>query len=140
VLVEIREDELRRHLTHVPSEPGLTRGFALDVLRLGRGSARDVSDDLKAVGITIDATSRWDELSRGERQRVAIVRALVTSPNILVLDEPTSGLGAHETRAVLDLLASTGASVVVATHDDQVMAWCHRVLQLADGAVRPFSR
>ena len=140
VLVEIREDELRRHLTHVPSEPGLTRGFALDVLRLGRGSARDVSDDLKAVGITIDATSRWDELSRGERQRVAIVRALVTSPNILVLDEPTSGLGAHETRAVLDLLASTGASVVVATHDDQVMAWCHRVLQLADGAVRPISR
>jgi putative ABC transport system ATP-binding protein len=99
-----------------------------------------VHDDLAALGIAVNDTTRWDELSRGERQRVAIARALVTDPDIYVLDEPTSGLGADETLAVLDLLASTGASVVVATHDDQVMAWCHHVLQLVDGAVRPLSR
>ncbi|MGA2970411.1 MAG: ATP-binding cassette domain-containing protein [Acidimicrobiales bacterium] len=139
-LDEIRDDELRRHLTYVPSEPGLMRGFALDVVRLGRSSSRDVSNDLAALGISSDATTRWDELSRGERQRVAIVRALVTNPDFYLLDEPTSGLGTEETHAVLDLLASTGASVIVATHDDQVMAWCHSVLQLIDGTVRPLNR
>jgi putative ABC transport system ATP-binding protein len=71
---------------------------------------------------------------------VAIVRALVTSPEILLLDEPTSGLGADETRAVLALLAATGASVLVATHDAQVMAWCHQVLELRDGRLRSLSR
>lgn len=140
VLGEIEEHQLRRHLIYVPSEPGLTRGFARDVVLLGRTSTRVVSDDLASLGIKTEATTRWDELSRGERQRVAIARALVTNPDIYLLDEPTSGLGVDETRAVLNVLAATGASVLVATHDDEVMAWCDDVVVLADGAVRPLSR
>lgn len=139
-LDEIDEPQLRRRLVYVPSEPGLTRGFARDVVHLGRVGTRDFQADLAALGLTVEVSTKWDELSRGERQRVAIVRALVTSPEILLLDEPTSGLGADETRAVLALLAATGASVMVATHDAQVMAWCHQVLELRDGRLRSLSR
>ena len=96
---------------------------------------RDVEpvDQDAAVGLDVDDTTKFEELSRGERERVALVRALVTAPEIYLLDEPTSGLGQEETRAVLELLESTGATFVVATHDDQVMDWCHQVYELRDG-------
>ena len=135
-LSDIDEVELRRCLAYVASEPGLTRGFALDVVNLGRTPSRSAHDDLAAMGLAADSTTRWDELSRGERARIAIARAMVTSPLIYLLDEPTSGLGTEETAAVLSLLASTGATVMVATHDPQVMAWCDVVLELSDGALR----
>jgi putative ABC transport system ATP-binding protein len=65
-----------------------------------------------------------------------VVRSLVTSPQVLLLDEPTSGLGREETETVLALIESSGASVVVATHDALVMSWCDRVLELREGALR----
>lgn len=137
---EIDEDQLRRHVTYVPSEPGLLRGFVLDVVLLGRRSRRDAVADLAALGLTTTATSRWEQLSRGEGQRVAVVRALATSPAIYLLDEPTSGLGRSDTAAVLSLLASTGATVVVATHDDQVIEWCDEVVELRDALLHAVSR
>jgi ABC-type lipoprotein export system ATPase subunit len=65
---------------------------------------------------------------------------MATSPLIYLLDEPTSGLGTEETAAVLSLLAPTGATVMVATHDPQVMTWCDVVLELSDGALREIRR
>jgi ABC-type transport system involved in cytochrome bd biosynthesis fused ATPase/permease subunit len=136
LLADIDEEQLRRHLIYVPSEPGLTRGYAYDVVGLGRPSARKPGDDLAALGIIAEQSTRWEELSRGERERVAIARAVVTSPDIYLLDDPTSGLGEEETEYVLDLLAQTGASVIIATHDAQVMAWCTEVFELTDGQLR----
>lgn len=137
---EIREDELRRFVAYVASEPGLTRGFAFDVLNLGRYSSRNSLDDLAAMGMVVDPSARWEELSRGERVRIAIARAMVTSPTVMLLDEPTSGLGVNETATMLALLASTGATVIIATHDSQVMAWCDEVLELSAGALREVRR
>jgi ABC-type lipoprotein export system ATPase subunit len=65
---------------------------------------------------------------------------MVTSPLIYLLDEPTSGLGTEETAAVLSLLGETGATVIVATHDAQVMTWCDEVLELFDAALRDIRR
>jgi putative ABC transport system ATP-binding protein len=65
---------------------------------------------------------------------------MVTSPLIYLLDEPTSGLGNEETAGVLSLLASTGATVIVATHDPQVTAWCDEVLELVDASLREVRR
>jgi putative ABC transport system ATP-binding protein len=118
----------------------LTRGYAIDVVGLGRTSSRSAPEDLAALGIVTDATTRWEELSRGERARIAVARAMVTSPVIYLLDEPTSGLGSEETAAVLSLLASTEATVIVATHDPQVMTWCDEVLELFDAALREVRR
>lgn len=132
-LYEVREDELRRRVAYVASEPGLTRGFAFDVVALGRATTRDLSGDLAALGVIADRTTRFEELSRGERARVAIVRSLVTSPDLILLDEPTAGLGRDETRNVLALLSEMDATVIVATHDDEVIAWCNLVVELRDG-------
>jgi ABC-type lipoprotein export system ATPase subunit len=139
-LEDIDEEELRQRLIYVPSEPGLTRGFAQDVVFLGRSPQRDAQSDLARLGLQAGRETRWEELSRGERERVAVVRAMVTSPVVLLLDEPTSGLGQEETRAVLDLLSETGASVIVATHDPQVMAWCDFGFEIADAKLRVVNR
>ena len=127
---ELNDEQLRSFLAYVPSEPGLTRGFALDVIALGRTTTRDIVSDAASLGLKVARSTKWDELSRGERERVALARALVTSPVIYVLDEPTGGLGVDETVAVLALLSSTGATVVVATHDANVIAWCDDVVEL----------
>ena len=139
-LDELDETELRRHLLYVPAEPGFTRGFALDVVTLGRPTARDPGEDLASLGLIVDRATRFDELSRGERARVAMARALVTSPAIYLLDEPTAGLGRDETRQVLATLTEMGSTVVVATHDEEVISWCDVVVELRNTELMPVSR
>lgn len=137
---ELDEGDLRLHLAYVTSEPGLLSGLVGDVIAAGRHPSRDILRDLASLGIEVEATTRWEELSRGERQRAAVVRALCVSPAVALLDEPTSGLGRAETSAVLDLVRVAGPSVVVATHDPVVMAWCDEVVELRDGALVSLSR
>jgi ABC-type transport system involved in cytochrome bd biosynthesis fused ATPase/permease subunit len=137
---DIDEAQLRSMLSYVASEPGLTKGYARDVLHLGRAGVRDSLQELSDLGLFTDETTKFDELSRGERQRVAIVRALVTGPQVLVADEPTSGLGAEETNKVLELLATVDATIVVATHDEHVVLWCDETYELADGQLRRLNR
>ena len=134
-LQDIDESTLRAHLAYVSADAGLTSGFVRDVVGLGRHIHRDYVSDLAALDLVVTPDTRWDDLSRGERQRVAIVRALATSPDVLLLDEPTSGLGASETLAVLNLIADTGASVLVATHDPHVIEWCDEVVELVGGTL-----
>ena len=86
-----------------------------------------------SVGIDVEPTTKWDEVSRGEGQRIAVVRSLAIGPDIVILDEPTSGLGRDETTAVLNLLTATRATVIIATHDDQIVAWSDFVIDLSDG-------
>jgi ABC-type transport system involved in cytochrome bd biosynthesis fused ATPase/permease subunit len=130
-VLALDERVLRRSLTYLASEPGLTRGFAIDVLTLGRESTRDAFEDLALLGLRADAATRWEELSRGERVRVALARAMVTGPSVYLLDEPTSGLGAAETQRLLMLLDATGVTVVIVSHDAQVVEWCDEVFELA---------
>jgi ABC-type transport system involved in cytochrome bd biosynthesis fused ATPase/permease subunit len=132
-LADLREDELRHHVAYMASEPGLTRGFARDVVLLGRATTRDSSADLATLGIANERTTRFEDLSRGERVRVALARALVTNPDLVLLDEPTAGLGRDETRDVISFLAASGATVVIATHDTDVIEWCDVVVELRDG-------
>ena len=129
-LAEINEDELRRHLTLVPSEPGLLSGYVRDALGLGVQVGDDDLAALAELGLRVDRNDLWVELSRGERQRAALVRALARRPKILLLDEPTSALGDLETDRVLDLLSRFPSTLIVASHDPRVLAWCDDVLDL----------
>jgi ABC-type transport system involved in cytochrome bd biosynthesis fused ATPase/permease subunit len=137
---DIDEAQLREMMTYVAAEPGLTRGYARDVVSLGRTSERNMASDLSMLGIETSETTRFEELSRGERQRVALARSLVTSPRVLIADEPTSGLGIDETDRVLELLATHDATIIVATHDERVMNWCDEIYELSNGVLRLLSR
>ncbi|HND97761.1 ABC transporter ATP-binding protein [Plasticicumulans sp.] len=92
---------------------------------------------LDAVGLA-DAARRWPgELSGGEQQRVALVRALVHRPKLLLADEPTGALDAENGARVLDLLLRLArehaATVLIVTHAAEVAAAADRRLRLADG-------
>jgi ATP-binding cassette subfamily C protein CydC len=139
-LSELAESEIRGHLAYVTSEPGFTRGYALDVLTLGRPGSRDALNDLAALGVVAERSTKFDELSRGEDARVALARALFVAPEIVLLDEVTAGLGLEETRRVLTLLDSTSATVIVATHDEQVIGWCDLVVELRAGELHQITR
>src|SRR5262249_13002614 len=88
---------------------------------------------LESVGLAERATQRVSRLSQGERARVAIARAIATSPTVLLADEPTSRLDGANAIAVAVLLArlarDTGCSVICSTHDPLV-------LEQADDCVR----
>ncbi|MDD4569288.1 MAG: ATP-binding cassette domain-containing protein [Tepidanaerobacteraceae bacterium] len=78
------------------------------------------------------------QLSGGEQQRVAMARALVRSPKLLLADELTGNLDTatrDQIMELLDGLNQKGLTIVVATHDHEVMSHCRRSIKLRDGAV-----
>lgn len=94
---------------------------------------------LKNVGILHHAREFTHRLSGGEKQRVAVARAMGVDSSVLLADEPTASLDATARDAVCDALraaARTGAVVVVATHDIAVARQAHRVLELTAGNLR----
>ena len=81
-----------------------------------------------------------EQMSRGMQQKVAIARALLTSPTLLLLDEPTTGLDPRSKLEVQsfieDVMASHDATIVLTTHDmDEADRLCNRLAILADGKV-----
>ena len=82
---------------------------------------------------------RAELLSRGERQRVAVARALVFAPPIVLADEPTASLDAENRERVgallLDLVREHGATLVVVSHDDALLERLDRVVELRDGTL-----
>jgi putative ABC transport system ATP-binding protein len=100
----------------------------------GRARAGEV---LAAVGLGDRATSFPDRLSGGEQQRVAVARAVVHDPALILADEPTGNLDGESARQVLRLLADlarrAGRTVIAASHSEEVAALADRVLTLADG-------
>jgi putative ABC transport system ATP-binding protein len=96
---------------------------------------------LRQVGLEDRADSYPDRLSGGEQQRVAVVRALIHRPALLLADEPTGNLDNETGGSVLNLLArlarAEGLSVLIATHSGEVAACADRVLALHDGVLHP---
>jgi ABC-type lipoprotein export system ATPase subunit len=89
------------------------------------------------LGIEHLADRNVSVLSGGELQKVALVRALTVSPDIILADEPTASLDETSTRSTIDALMTAAAhsSLVVASHDPAVAAACERVIAIRDGVV-----
>jgi putative ABC transport system ATP-binding protein len=98
-----------------------------------------VGELLELVGLAGRARHRPYELSGGEQQRVAIVRALANRPKLLIADEPTGQLDSANARTIMEvireLVRSEGVSAIVATHDPLLLDVADRVVELRDGAV-----
>ena len=80
-----------------------------------------------------------NELSGGEQQRVAVARALVTDPKLLLADEPTGNLDSQNSDAVLDMLKHLnqefGQTIVMITHNPEAARYADRILQMRDGQI-----
>jgi putative ABC transport system ATP-binding protein len=111
------------------------------VLRWGTGlswgeAKRKASEMLALLGIPHKAKLLPEQLSGGEKQRVAIGRALIKQPDLFFADEPTSALDWEHGKRVVELLRDTahkGAAVVMVTHDYRILPYADRVYRLEDG-------
>ena len=93
---------------------------------------------LERVGAADVANARPGELSYGTRKRIALARALVAKPGLILLDEPASGLGETELAELGDLirdLAEEGSLMVVEHHMDLMMSVCDSIVVLDFGKV-----
>ncbi|WP_063048738.1 ABC transporter ATP-binding protein [Nocardia arthritidis] len=93
---------------------------------------------LDRVGLAARAEHRPAELSGGQMQRVAVARALIMDPPLILADEPTGNLDSKTGAAILELLgeiAGSGSSVVMVTHDMGAVTYCDRVITLRDGRI-----
>ena len=106
-----------------------------------RDAARRARAALDKVGLLARERANPIQLSGGEQQRLAIARAVVNRPAVLVADEPTANLDAESAARVVDILLSfnqVGVTLVIATHDEALVArHGRRVLQLAAGRLAP---
>ena len=114
--------------------------FALEVIGKGGHVVNKVVPEvLELVGLEGKGNRMPDELSGGEQQRVAVARAFVNRPMILIADEPTGNLDPNTSVGImklLDRINRTGTTVVMATHDAAIVdSMRRRVVELAMGKV-----
>lgn len=104
-----------------------------------RALARKAKELLLQVGLSENVFNKFPtQLSGGEQQRVAMVRGIINTPEILFADEPTGALNSQNTEAVLNVLTrlhSEGQSIVMVTHDMKSARRGNRVLYLKDGVI-----
>lgn len=99
---------------------------------------------LERVGLGNRVKHRPNELSGGEKQRVAIVRALMNDPEILLCDEPTGNLDTKTGREIQELIwelnENTKQTVVIVTHDERFAKSAKHVIKMADGKIVNYTR
>ena len=121
----------------------VSENVQLPLLLMGRRRA-EVEPAARAlltrVGLAERLTHYPRQLSGGEMQRVAVARALIHEPALVIADEPTGNLDSENSQRVLDLLVDlnreTGVTLMLATHAPEIAAAAGRVIQMRDGRIQ----
>ncbi|OSZ65574.1 ABC transporter ATP-binding protein [Hydrogenophaga sp. IBVHS2] len=128
---------------HVLPHLDVAQNVALPLMLLGRREPQRVDELLAAVGLQGLGQRLPAELSGGQLQRVAMARALVHRPALVLADEPTGNLDPATAATVMDVLQQQtrehGASLVLVTHSTGAAARADRVLQLRDDGLHPMA-
>ena len=94
---------------------------------------------LRELGLGERMTHKPNELSGGEKQRVAAARALMMAPDIILADEPTGSLDEKNKKELSELLLQLrkqyGQTILLVTHDKELAAMCDRVIEIKDGMI-----
>jgi lipoprotein-releasing system ATP-binding protein len=130
--------QMHHLLPELTAEENVEMPFRIGRRGIGDGEPRRL---LERLGLAERLGHTPAELSGGEQQRVAVARAVVAGPRLVLADEPTGNLDPQTGRVVFDMLREQqrerGFALVLATHNERLASGCDRVLRLGDGQVRP---
>jgi len=116
--------------------------FVLEITAAKRKNIKQkVYQVLSEVGLAHKQKNKMHQLSGGEKQRIAIARAIINEPKLIIADEPTGNLDPETSKEILDILyriSARGTSVLVATHNyELVKKYKSRIVRLIDGKAEP---
>lgn len=108
--------------------------------RMSREEAREAAISiLKEVDLSHRLYHKPGELSGGEQQRVAVARALVISPSVILADEPTGNLDRHSSKGIFELLHRLNRqrklTIIMVTHNEELASTSQRTIRMADGYI-----
>ena len=114
--------------------------IALDVVGItGQDAIQRAEQALRDVGLGHKFKSYPANLSGGEKQRVAVARAIASAPSVVLADEPTAALDSENGQSVMKLLSDIAReqkrSILVVTHDSRTLRYADRVIQIEDGRI-----
>jgi putative ABC transport system ATP-binding protein len=109
----------------------------LVVVKAGKKEKREMAmEALSKVGLREKAKRLPNQISGGEKERVAIARSIVNEPPVLLADEPTGNLDTKTTREIMELLQELnreGMTIILVTHSPVCAGYAHRILRVTDG-------
>jgi putative ABC transport system ATP-binding protein len=101
----------------------------------------EVNRILKLVGMDHRKMAYPSSLSGGEKQRIAIARAIIHKPKVLFADEPTASLDSQRSKEVMllirDLTKTLNITTLMVTHDEEMLAYTDRIIKMSDGVILP---
>lgn len=97
-----------------------------------------IDEYLSRFGIINQKNKRPKEISGGQQQRAAIIRALVTNPSYILADEPTGALDKKNGESIMNIfqeLKENGKTIIIVTHDSNIANFCDRIITIQDGVI-----
>ncbi len=142
-LAEVRNKEIGFVFQQFNLLPRLTavENVALPLVYAGIGKKKRTEmalDVLEKVGLADRAHHKPNEMSGGQGQRVAVARALVNNPSIILADEPTGNLDTKTSAEIMNIFSKIqagGNTVILVTHEEDIAKHAKRIIRLRDGVI-----